>query len=311
MHDTDVFRIFLTVVQEGSFSGAAKRLHLTQPAVSFQMAALEEHYKAPLFDRGPRGVTLTESGRVVYEYAIEIVRLVANSEQDVAELRGMVRGNLILGAGTVPGEYILPQYLGRFSKLYPGVVVSLKVSGSGVVKDMVLDGTVDLGVVGARFSDEKLVCADFLPDELKIIVPAGHQLLSQKAVKPEDLLNYTFVMREPDSGTRLVFQKALKTAGVKPENIQIGIITGSTQAVKTAVEAGLGISVVSGWAIQKEVAMGTLAVIDVEGLNLRREFYLIRRAGGPRTFAASRFWEEVLSVKRDELTGNGGDQCGQ
>ncbi|GAW94203.1 LysR family transcriptional regulator, partial [Calderihabitans maritimus] len=240
MPDFHKLQVFLTVAEEGSFSAAAKKLHLTQSAISFQISALEEYYQAPLFERLSRGVALTETGEILKKYAREIIALSQRLDEDIAELKGLVRGRLTIGASTIPGEYILPRYIGIFTANFPKVEVNMKVADSKKVVDMVLAREIDLGMVGTLFDERKLVSRPVLSDRLLLIASPEHPLAKREKVELKDILDYPFVLRERGSGTRRVMERGLEEAGISPGQIKLRMELGSTEAVKTAVEEGLG-----------------------------------------------------------------------
>jgi len=295
----DVYRlrVFLAVAEEGSFSAAARRLHLSQPSVTFHIQAIEGYYQARLFERSSQGVELTEAGRMLQGYAREMLSLVERADRAMAASRGLVRGKLCLGASTIPGEYILPRILGGYASLYPEVELNLYVGDTGKVAELVASQQLDVGVIGAPVANRALVTEPFLPDELVLVVPPDHPLTDQGTAVGE-LTRYPLVQREPSSGTRMVMEERLREAGIEFERLKIAAEVGSTQAVKTAVEAGLGFSFVSRWAVQKELTLGTLREVRVEGLSMRRELYLVSHRQRLRTVAAQKLWELLLEFRR-------------
>ncbi len=221
---------------------AAEKLYLTQPAVSFQINSLEEHFGAQLVDRSGRRAELTEEGRLVLDFAHETLAGLARTEYQINELTQKVRGRLLVGASTVPGEYILPHLIGgAFRDQYPEVKISLEIGDSEEIRRKVIDQRVDLGVVGAIGSRPQLVAKKVLEDELILIVPPqNHRWPSGSIVTVHDLTEEDFILREQGSGTRQVFAERLKEQGSDVRALHVVMELGSTEAILTAVEAHLG-----------------------------------------------------------------------
>ncbi len=285
---------FLWVAELQSFTKAARKLYLSQPAVSFQIRALEEDLRVPLFRRSDRKVELTEAGRLLYPEAREMVRHYRRIRERLDELRGLQTGRLEVGASTIPGEYVVPLLLGAFHRRYPGVEVHLKIGGSGEVGRWVRERVVDLGIVGVALREEDLECQVWLPDELVVIVPPDHPWAGAGEVPPAALREQPFVLREPGSGTRQSLEAKLRAHGLGVEDLRVVMEVGSTRAVVTAVQAGLGISVVSRWAARELLALGKLGEVGVAGFDPVRHLYVLRRRTGDAGFAAAAFAEFIL-----------------
>jgi len=258
-----------------SFSLAAEKLYLTQPAVSFQINSLEEHFGARLVDRSGRRAELTEEGQLVLKFAHETLAGLARTEYQVSELTQKVRGRLLVGASTIPGEYILPHLIGAFRDEYPEVKISLEIGDSEDIRKKVQDQRVDLGVVGVVCKQPQILSEKVLEDELILIVPQNHRWPSGVTVTVQDLTEEDFILREKGSGTRQVLLERLKEHGVEADALHVVMELGSTEAILTAVEAHLGISVVSRWAADKALALGQVREINVEGLDLKRDLFVI------------------------------------
>ncbi|MBC7107041.1 MAG: LysR family transcriptional regulator [Firmicutes bacterium] len=308
---------FLQVAELQSFTKAARKLYLSQPAVSFQIRALEEDLGVSLFRRSDRRVELTEAGRLLYPEAREMVRHYHRIRERLDGLRGLQTGQLEVGASTIPGEYLVPLLLGAFHRRHPGVEVRLRIGGSGEVGRWVRERVVDLGIVGVALREGDLECRVWLPDELVVIVPPDHPWAGAGEVPPEALLEQPFVLREPESGTRQTLEAKLRALGVDPEDLRVVMEVGSTRAVVTAVRAGLGIGVVSRWAARELLALGKLGEVGVAGLDPVRHLYVVRRRAGDAGFAAAAFAEFVLDrevcracLLEDARRPGGGDQTG-
>ncbi|MDI3538412.1 MAG: hypothetical protein PWQ41_404 [Bacillota bacterium] len=269
-------RTLVALAECKSFSLAAEKLFLTQPAVSFQIHSLEEHFGARLVDRSGKRAELTEEGRLVWEFARQVLKLLAETEYKVSQLSQHVRGRLLVGASTIPGEYILPHLIGAFKEKFPEVQVSLEIGDSEEIRKKVLEQRLDLGIVGAIAPQGQLVATKVMEDELIVIVPPGHAWPSRARVAPSSLLAENFILREKGSGTREVLAQRLKEIGIDLADLKVVMELGSTEAILTAVEAGLGISVVSRWAADRALALGQVRQVYVEGLNLKRDLFLVR-----------------------------------
>lgn len=286
-------QVFHTVARLLSFTKAAETLHMTQPAVTFQVRQLEEYFNTRLFDRTHNRISLTEAGEVVYGFADKIFELYAEMENAVREMTGEISGSLTIGASTTIAEYMLPALLGDFRNQYPEVTIHLKVSNTEGIVSMVENNTIDLGVVEAPVGNKNLVVDKCRDDQLVAIVPPNHELASRTTVKMEELLEYPFICREEGSGTREVISSYICKTDECKQSMQIAMELGSPEAVKGAVEAGMGISVVSNATIQKELRLGTLVAIQLDP-PLERPFSFVHQKQKFRV----RVMEELLEFAR-------------
>ena len=257
-------QVFHTVARLLSFTKAAESLHMTQPAVTFQVRQLEEYFNTRLFDRTHNRISLTEAGKRVYEYAHQIFDLYAKMDNAVRDMTGEISGVLIIGASTTIAEYMLPSLLGDFKSKYPDVNVHLKVSNSDGIVSMVENNDIDLGVVEAPVMNKNLVVENCRHDRLVAIVPPQHELAGSKQIKLKQLLDHAYIAREEGSGTREVIHEYLTDAGLKSADIHVAMELGSPEAIKGAVEAGMGVSIVSEVTIHKELQLGTLVALELE-----------------------------------------------
>jgi DNA-binding transcriptional LysR family regulator len=257
-------QVFHTVARLLSFTKAAESLHMTQPAVTFQVRQLEEYFNTRLFDRTHNRISLTPAGERVYEYAAQIFDLYAKMDNAVRDMTGEISGVLIIGASTTIAEYMLPSLLGDFKKKYPDVNVQLKVSNSDGIVSMVENNDIDLGVVEAPVMNKNLVVENCRNDRLVAIVPPAHDLSGNKKVKLKDLVSHAYIAREEGSGTREVIEEYLVSTGMKPGDLTISMELGSPEAIKGAVEAGMGVSIVSEVTIHKELQLGTLVSLELD-----------------------------------------------
>jgi len=256
-------QVFHTVARLLSFTKAAETLHMTQPAVTFQVRQLEEHFSTRLFDRTHNRISLTDAGEKVYEYADRIFELYSEMENAVRAMTGEISGALTIGASTTIAEYMLPTLLGDFKEKYPEVTIHLKVSNSDGIVSMVENNTIDLGVVESPVGNKNLVVETCKRDQLVAIVPPSHPLAVRDAIELAELLEYPFICREVGSGTRDVINDYLRQLPHCRSSLKIAMELGSPEAVKGAVEAGMGVSVVSRATIQKELRLNTLVELNL------------------------------------------------
>ncbi len=286
-------QVFHTVARLLSFTKAAETLHMTQPAVTFQVRQLEEYFNTRLFDRTHNRISLTDAGSVVFKFADQIFDLYSEMENSVREMTGEISGALTIGASTTIAEYMLPALLGDFKDSFPDVTVHLKVSNTDGIVSMVENNTIDLGVVEAPVSNKNLVVDMCREDQLVAIVPPGHELADRKSIPFGDLMQHPFICREEGSGTREVIGDYMGRMEGSTSRLKIAMELGSPEAVKGAVEAGMGVSVVSRATIQKELRLGSLVAIDLAP-PLHRPFSFVHQKQKFRL----RLMEELLEFAR-------------
>ncbi len=270
---------FRAVVRRGSFSGAAAEVGISQPAVSAQIRVLEDRFGHRLLDRSGRQVTLTDAGRVLDGFAQQLIDLDGDLERAMGAVGEHVAGPLALGSSTGPGEVLLPRLLGAFQAQHPAVVVRLVVHDTQRICEMVLASEIELGVVGAERARSGLVFEPLLRDELVVIAPPDHALASRSSMSLAELLTHPMIVQQEGSGVRSVVEVAARAAGIRPRDIPCSMELGLQQSVKAAVLDGLGITVVSRLAVERELADRRLVAIEVEGEALVRDFVLVRHAG--------------------------------
>ena len=281
-------QVFHTVARLLSFTKAADSLHMTQPAVTFQIRQLEEYFNTRLFDRTHNRISMTEAGDCVFEYADRIIALYNEMDYNVRELTGDVTGLLVIGASTTIAEYVLPSLLGEFRKLFPNVKLRLNVSNSLGIVHMVEANQVDVGIVESPVSNKNLAVEICWQDEMVVITPPDHALASKSSISVNDLVGVPFLCREEGSGSREVFLEYQKEHD--GPGLDLSMELGSPEAVKSAVEAGLGVSVVSRATVEKERKLGTVAAIPLDP-PLRRPFSLVYQRQKFRLKAMEEFLE--------------------
>src|SRR5499427_6073427 len=301
-------KVFRAVAEQLNFRKAAEQLFLTQPAVTLQIKALENDLGMRLFDRTGGKITLTRQGSVLFGYANQLVSLASEAERELGCSEGSISGELALGASTTIAQYVLPRLLGAFQNEYPKIQFSLHSGNTSEVVRGLLDGRVALGLIEGPARERGVRTEPFMEDELVLITPLS---LDSGPLSPSQLMSTNLLMREQGSGSRHVVELALETANFKLKAFKKVMELDSTEAIKSAVEAGLGVGCVSRWAISKELELGTLKIGEVKGLRATRYFTLISRTGpepqGPagalRTFALGR--ARLLSLPRKPVRTGG------
>jgi DNA-binding transcriptional LysR family regulator len=272
--DLKFLEIFCKVVELKSFSKAGAALFLAQPTISNHIKALEDEAGIRLLDRLGRNVVPTKAGNILYGYAKEIIKLKSNAIQELNKFMGNVKGSLIIGGSTIPGEYILPEYIALFKKAHPDVVVTLKIGDTQNIVDMVKDGTIEMGVIGSKEDDKRIDCREFLQDELILVASAKHFKATKKEIDVRDLKKLSFIIREKGSGSRWALEEALKRKDINLEELNTAAEVGSTEAVKQSVRVGLGVSFLSLFAVKDEIQRKILRKISIQDFHVLRHFYL-------------------------------------
>ena len=279
-------RAFAAVARQGSFSRAAAAMHVSQPAISKHIAVLEAELGVPLVERNRNGARLTREGRVLADYVLRAEALLANAGRAVAATSAE-SGTVTVAASGIPGDYLLPGLLARFLRRFPAVDVKLEVTTSARALDLVRSHEVELGVVGGFTPPDELEVAELVTDEIVLVAPPH---LAGRRIRPKDLERLTWITRDEGSSTRAAVEAARWQLGVhEPRALELG----SWEAVKRAIAAGAGIAAISRYAVEVELAEGTLASLDVRGWQLRRVLSLVTPRDVPLTPAA-RLFIEVL-----------------
>lgn len=287
--DLKVLEAFCRIVELKSFSRAAEAVSLTQPTVSAHIKSLEEEVELRLFDRAGRTVTPTQAGELLYGYARRILAIRDEARRALSEHRGGLRGHLMIGGSSIPAAYVLPRLAAAFRRKHPAVRITLAVGDSRGVARGVLDGTYEVGAVGAKFEEGRLSYEHLSDDELVLAVPPTHPWSRRSAVQPVELAGEPLIVREQGSGTRKTLEDALAARGVDPGSLQVSLEVTSNEAVRQAVKAGAGLAVVSRRAIADDLRYKQLMALRVQGVRLKREFYLITHRSRARSPLAEAF----------------------
>ena len=287
----DHLKTYIEVVNTGNFSEVAKKLGISQPAVSFQIQKLEQDLGVRLIDRRLKKLTLTEPGKRLFSFAQTVQEEYSSLMKDMNQLRDDVIGNLLITASTIPGDFILPPLLSEFKKLHPSVHIQVSVSDSGQVIEDVEDGNYDVGFCGIMPENKETDVIKIAEDEIVLIVASGHPFDGRKKVSFLEITEEPFIDREESSGTQKNVVSAFNKAGFDISLLKPSLILGTTEAVVSAVESQLGIAFVSNYAIRKSLSLGMVNTVNVEGLTLKRDFYCIFR----KERIVSRLLDEFIS----------------
>ena len=288
--------VFVALVEQGSFTRAARHLELSQSTVSGHVADLERRLGVRLVERVRSGVRTTPAGKALLRPAREVLQAERNARMAVQELSGLLTGLLVVGGSTIPACYLLPRLFARFHEAHPGVKLRLATGDSREILERVRAADVEVGVVGSAPAGSDLRSTVVGEDALTLIISSDPELAGRATLPAAEVLRHPLVMREEGSGTRMATDAALSRllADDGKKRPTIACEVGSTEAVKAAVRAGLGVAFISSLAVEEEVSCGTLATPKVKGLDVRREFYLVTRKDHLLSPAARAFREIAL-----------------
>jgi DNA-binding transcriptional LysR family regulator len=275
--DIHRLEVFCKVVEMQSFTRAADAVFLTQPTVSEHIRALEELVGEKLVDRLGREVLPTLAGKILYQYARDIIRLRNEAIQAIDRYKGNLSGHLTIGASTIPGTYLLPVLIGSFKAHYPAIQLTLRISDSAEVVERIIDGGLEAGLIGAPWDDRRITLEEVFSDELVLAVYPEHPWADGRVIAMEDLANEPFILRERGSGTRRVMAQALERHGFNPSRLHVVAEMGSTEAIRQGIKARIGVSILSFHAMAEDIERETIAKVDITGVSITRSFYLVQR----------------------------------
>jgi DNA-binding transcriptional LysR family regulator len=282
-------RVFCAVADTKSFSKASELIHLTQPAVSLQVQAMEEVYETRLFDRSGNSINLTPAGEILYKRAKEILALYAEAQKNISEITGSIKGSLSIGASSTIGNYLLPMIISAFRKKVPRVNIALLVSNTKTIAEKLNAGEIDIALVEGDVSKQRFAVDTLISDELVVIMSPAHPWAERRNVPATELIKEPLIVREEGSGTRQIIMKCLEDHGIKLDDLKISLVLGSTEAIKSAVEEGIGISIVSAWAARQAIKHGVLKAMTFKDLKFHRNFSIISPKRNYCTHTAKEF----------------------
>lgn len=287
--------LFQAVAESGGFSRAAEKLLISQPGISLQVGELESALGLRLFERLPRGVRLTEAGELLLGYARRIAMLEADAEQALRELQGLKRGRLHIGASLTIGSYLLPAALQQFKQQHPEIELSMEIANTEQIHEGIADGRWALGFTEGLTQHEELITESFAEDEMVPIAPPGHPLLAHKNVTAHMLAAEPLLLRETGSGSRAVVEQALARLSI---HVRPAAALGSSEAIKAAVIAGMGLAIVSAMTIVNELKAGTLVQVPMRDLQIRRSLNTVTRRNATPSAAV----RELLRVISESVS---------
>jgi DNA-binding transcriptional LysR family regulator len=285
--------VFIAVAEEGSFSGAAKKLAITQPTVSFHIDNLEKNFGCPLFLRTARGTTLTIYGQTLYHNTSKVNTLLEETHNQLKAMVAGAAGKIAFGASTIPAEYILPPVIARFLKDNPGVTVSLRTGDSQTVIDSFKNGDYAIAIVGAHPGDDFDVHTLWQDEVVLVAHPDTSSQLGESPDWPA-IFSRQFVSRNPSSGTMRSVAAVLESHGIPGTSFRTVLHTGGNEALKAAILNKVGVGFVSKWSVKAELEAGCLKVINLPGVQIKRNFYAVCRQPLLPT-GVERFWQYLLT----------------
>ncbi|MBN2372968.1 LysR family transcriptional regulator [bacterium] len=268
-------RSFIKIAEMESFSMAANAVHLSQPSVSCQIIALEKELGTKLFDRLGKRIVLTKAGEILLQHAGIMVESEKKARLAINDILGIRKGEIKLGSSNIPGAYILLPFIQRFCKENPCVKIFSSIGDTLSIAQEVIDGGLDLGVIGSKINEDQLLYFDFIEDVMALALNASHPLAQKTSISLEEFLALPFIIREEGSGSRKAIEDELNKKGIRLNELNIVFQLGNTEAIKQGIKAGLGAAVISLCAILDEVKFGLMRHVAVEGLSFKRKFYII------------------------------------
>jgi len=290
MLDLDRLKIFIQCAEGMSFSQAGKKLHLTQPTISHHIKALEQDIGKPLFIRGKGKLQLTEAARLLLPWAHKLVRDSIQVQEMMGSIDEQVLGQIRIACSTTTGKYILPLYAGRFHERHPGVRLTILRCTLENVGVHLAEEDVNIGVVSYDACGDPYECQEFFIDRIILIAPANHPWATSGEIDPSELLEEPFIIREPSSGTRKVMLAELGKHGIHLEQLKIFLEVGNAEAIVKTVEAGFGVAFVSKLAAQCDLLQKGVVEVPIEGFDLHRKIYMLRKKYPIPNRAVEAFW---------------------
>lgn len=274
--------ILIALVEAGSFTRAANKLFLSQPSLTKQIQNLEMAAGTRLVNRGNTGISLTTEGKILYDYAKRILRLREDAKERIGRTKEEESGHIYISASTIPATYILPRLLSRLTQTHPEIQIHMQMHDSEETLQIVLADQAEMGFLGKEPLHKKLIVERLWKDHLALVVPVNHPLAKQEAVAVEELMGLPFILREKGSATREIIEQSLqKHCDISLSRFNTVCEMGSSEAVKEAILAGLGVSILSLFAVNRELSQGLLKAINIKNCSMERHFYIIYKKQFP------------------------------
>jgi DNA-binding transcriptional LysR family regulator len=293
--DVRDFEVFLSVAKQLSFTRAGEEVHLSQPSVSVRMRQLEGALGVKLFEQVGKKVALTEAGRLLEPYARRVVVAMEDAQHAIGEYRGLERGSLRIGASTTPGMYLVPRIIAQFKRRYPGIKIHLGINDTRWIERHLIGHEFDFGFVGGHLISDELEILPWLTDEIVLVVPPAHALARKRQAKLGDLSGEQFISREHGSATQAAVGAKLQAVDFQLETV---MELGNPEALKQAIQSGLGVAFLSKFAIEAEVKAKTLTAVKVKDFEVRRELRIVYRKDKHLNRAAKAFIEIARAKPR-------------
>lgn len=275
--DLHKLAVFCKVIELKSFTRAAEAMLLSQPTISEHIRSLEQETGQRLINRLGREIRVSEAGNILHGYAGKMLRLQQEALAALGDYSGTLTGRMAIGAGTIPGAYILPEKIGAFKKSHPDITITLRISGSRTIANEILSGELEMGILGAQWRENSLIWQEIFSDELILSVAADHPWAGQRQITLAQLAEEPFIMRDHSSGTRRAVAQILERHGLNPARLNVVAEMGTTEAVRQSVKASIGVSILSSQAVREDIEHGSLAAVAIQGVKMIRPFYMVTR----------------------------------
>lgn len=296
----NLLKTYVRVVETQNLSRTAEDFGISQPAVTKQIQSLEDMYGVLLLERSGRKLKPTEAGQTLYFCARDVIKAMDKTDRAMADFTESLKGNLYLGASTIPGQYILPSLIKRFKEKNPHINISLDIGDTERIFNRVAERELDVGIVGGFANNRKVDGFKWLDDDLVVVVPERHKLARHNNLPLKDLLAEKWIMREKGSGTRKAIEDLLSTHGIKKDDLNVYLEAGSTEAVLAMVESGMGISIVSRWAVRRSESHSHIAVIRLDENDANRAFWVIYPSQKVRRKSVNQFLDFLKSLEEPQ-----------
>ena len=265
----DALKTFITLAELNNFTKTAELLHISQPSVSLHIKNLEKEFQTTLFIRSPKSVQITHTGQILYERAKQILATYAAAKEEIVAHYHDIQGTLIIGASFTIGEYVLPPILVRLQQQFPQLELQIIIGNTEEIIQLAKLLQIDIGLIEGQSNDQELIIHPFMQDELFIVAPSNHPLTKRSSITISELQQQNWVAREPGSGTRIYLEHLFRTCSLQVKSL---LTISSNQGIKESVIQGLGLSLLSGCVIEREIKNGDLAILPLKGQHFTRTF---------------------------------------